>query len=155
MMKILRWVAFAFLIFVLLTEVIPRIRDRVEGVSQDKIVGRPDPMAGDATACVRLAELASALVGDEVHGAKPPPGDSSGWAEASDVIHQRITEAEDVCTCPEPGCDTARDAMQELGALVNDIDQMIAGAGTGALSLTNRQERINELLEQARVEARR
>jgi len=155
MMRILRFVAIAFILFIGLTEVIPWIRNRVEGISQQKIVGRPDPLLdGEASTCVHLAVQASLRVGDEIHGAKPPPGDSSGWTAVSDEISNQINEAEDACTCSEAGCSSARQAMGELSSLVSDINLMIGGQAAGAVSLANRQERIDVLLNRARVEAR-
>lgn len=154
MIRILKWAVVVFLVFVFLTEVVPRIRERVEGVTRGKVAGRPDPMTGEASGCVYLAVQANIFVGDEAHGAKPPPGDSSGWAEVGDEIRQRIATAEDACTCPQPGCSTARKAMEELGVLVDDINRMISGQMSVVGSPGSQQERINALLDQAQVEAR-
>lgn len=154
MIRILKLAALALVLLVFVTEVLPWIRDRVEGVTEEKIVGRPDPMTlGDETVCVHLATEASTLVGDSILYVKPPPADSSDWVEASYEIQRRITEADDRCTCPGDACLTGREALGEIQALVDDIDRMISGESSVAMSLANRQDRIVALLEKARVEA--
>lgn len=152
MIRIIQLLALAFLLFLLVTEGIPWIRDRVEGITPDKFSGRqlPDD-GGDATLCVRLAHEANTYVSEQAVAASQPPGDRGLWMGSLGRIENRIYEAERVCTCPGDACDTAREALVEISELVADIDRLIGGDPRGAGELARRQEGINALLEQARV----
>jgi hypothetical protein len=151
MMRLIRWLAVLVVVYFGVTEFLPWIRHRVEGVSQEKIVGKAPAADAGAVACVRLALEASDLVVDESRNAVPPPGDSTGWVEAGPSIQRQIAQAEDACTCDAPACRTALEALREVSAQVQDLDLLIAGQERFAGALAHRQERIGELLEQARV----
>jgi hypothetical protein len=154
MMRLARWLAVLVVLYFGATELLPRIRNRVEGISRDKIVGQRATVDADAGACVRRAFEVNDLVVDESRNAVPPPGDSTGWVDAAPTIQQRIAEAEDACTCDTPGCGTAREALRQISATVEDLDLLIDGQERFSGHLAQRQERIVELLERARVEAR-
>lgn len=152
MIRIIQLLALAFLLFLLITEGIPWIRDRVEGITPDKFSGRQLPGdAGDSALCVRLAHDVNTFVSDQAVAASQPAGDRTMWMGSLGRIENRIYEAERACTCAGDACDTARDALVELSELVSDIDRLIGGDPRGAGELARRQEGINALLEQARV----
>ena len=152
--RIVRWLVIALLLFFGVTEGLPWIRARVEGITESKVTGRPVDVADDAAMCVHLAHRASAFAVQEVGRVTTPSRDSAAWVEASYEVRDRISEAERACSCPSAACDKARQAMTELVDLVNDIDRLIGGDARFAGTLARRQEQINVLLEQARVLSR-
>jgi len=151
MMRLIRWLAVLVVVYFGVTEFLPWMRQRVEGVTQEKIVGKTAADDAGAASCVRLALQASDLVVDESRNAVPPPADSSGWVEAGPSIQRQIAQAEDACTCDAAACRTALEALGEVSALVRDLDLLIAGQERFTGSLAHRQERIGELLERARL----
>jgi hypothetical protein len=135
------------------TQGLPWIRQRVEGVTQDKVEGRPDPSLDADDYCVRLAHQASAFVGQELRVLAPPPAENSGWVNAADDIERYVREAENACSCPEDACEVAGEALSQIRSLVADANDVLHGDTALVLDFARRQEEIDALLEQARVDA--
>ncbi len=153
MIRLIQLLALAFLLFLLVTQGVPWIRDRVEGITPEKL-GRRLPEGGDAASCVQLAQDVSSFVSEQAVAASQPPGDRGRWIGSLGRIENRIYEAERACTCSTDACDIARQALVEISELVAEVDRLIGGDARGAGELARRQEGINALLEQARAQAR-
>ena len=153
MIRVIQLLVVLFLLFLLVTQGVPWIRDRVEGITPEKL-GRRLPESGDSASCIHLAHDVSALVSEQAVAASQPPGDRSRWIGSLGRIENQIYEAERACTCATDACDIARQALVEISDLVADIDRLIGGDARGAGELARRQEGINALLEQARALAR-
>jgi hypothetical protein len=154
MARIVRWLVVALLLFFGITEGLPWIRGWVEGITEDKVTGRPTGVIDDASMCVHLAHRVSAFAGQEIGRVTTPPTDSPAWVEATYEIRDRIGDADRACTCPSSACDKARQALAELRGLVDDVDRLIGGDARLVGTLARRQEQIDVLLEQARALSR-
>jgi hypothetical protein len=153
MIRIVQLLAVALLLFILVTEGIPWIRERIEGLTPASFNARRLPQGGDAPACVELTHEVSAYVIDQAVAASQPPGDRTRWLGSLGRIEDRLYEARRACTCTTDACSTSREALAEVSSLVADIDRLIGGDARGAGELARRQESINALLEQVRVQA--
>ncbi len=61
MSRIIRWLVLALLLFFGITEGLPWIRARVEGITEDKVRGRSGDVSDEAVTCVRLGGSQMAL----------------------------------------------------------------------------------------------
>ncbi|MDH3211666.1 MAG: hypothetical protein OEM05_04190 [Myxococcales bacterium] len=154
MIRVIQLLFLALLLFFVLTEGIPYIRDRVEGITPAKVSGREIEGSSESATCVRLAHQVNAYVNQQVVAASEPPGDPGLWGDSLGRIENELSEAEQACSCPTQACDTARRALREISALTANVDRLFGGDGSVAGALARRQESINALLEQARVLAR-
>ncbi|MCZ6506437.1 MAG: hypothetical protein O7A04_00095 [Acidobacteria bacterium] len=139
----------ALLLFFLLTEGIPWVRQYVEGITREKIAGRPSAMADDSTNCVHQVNQANAYLGQQLGHIWPPPGDASAWRDSTREIQNRISEAARTCACSTDACRIGREALDRIRSLVGDIDLLVGGDGRFAGTLARQQEEINALIDQA------
>jgi len=155
MVKILRWLVLALLLYLGLTEGIPWVREQIGGVTRDSLRGRDLPSNEGPLRCVHLAEDASASIGVQVRYLAATPGDPVAWEQASVPINNLIRDAEFACACPGAACENARQALAGMDELVRSLDGIMGGRATTGLDLARQQEEINTLLGRARAHADR
>jgi hypothetical protein len=116
--------------------------------------GGEQSFGGDGGRCVDLAAEASAALGEQIHRFRQPPYDLAAWGSAVAAVEERASRAETVCTCPLESCQTAAAALTELRDLLGAVDSVIRGDPTAFRNPARQQERIDDLLAQARDAAR-
>jgi hypothetical protein len=110
--------------------------------------------AGESEFCIAQASAASDSVADELVPAARPPIDSAIWGTVLLRVAGDLAAAERACACPTAACGKALDAVMELRAVYDGIDNIARGNPMGMSNPARNQERANELLNEARQLAR-
>lgn len=110
--------------------------------------------ASPAAHCVDLASRANDTFGRGITRFANPPYDSADWMRFGGEVQNRMREAEAACVCADDACRDAGQAMSELGNLVQQMDGMVRGSADTVVNPAFTQERIDDLLNQARSELR-
>jgi hypothetical protein len=111
------------------------------------------PSSTTATAggsCVELAEHASEVWGSGIARFANPPYDLSAWGEYRTRVDTAIAHAESQCACGEESCRKAREAMGDLKSLVSELDGSIRNGSPPPDGIVQRQERIDNTINEAR-----
>jgi hypothetical protein len=154
MARVAQLLFLAIVAFFVITEGVPWIRQWVEGVSPEKLEGRADPSLDPSGYCVHLAHQAGAFVARELRSVAPPPADVSSWWDAGDEMESRVRTAETACSCAGDACKVASRALGEIRTLVEEANRLLHGEPGVVPNFARRQEEIDVLLEQARIETR-
>ena len=104
--------------------------------------------------CISQADAASDAVAGELIPNARPPVDSGVWGTALVRVAGALAAAENACSCPTEACATATDAVYELRTMFDELDDIARGNPMGIGNPARRQERVYDLLDQARAEAR-
>jgi hypothetical protein len=105
--------------------------------------------SGAGASCPRAAANASAAWGDGLGRFVNPPYDLDAWSSFRSGVDAKIGDAESQCGCAEDSCAKAREAMGELRSLVSELDTSIRGGSAPPEDLVRRQERIDNLIDEA------
>ena len=147
------------LVYVGVTEGWPWLRDRLDrqGGAADTTETTEEGVetgGGAGSRCVDLAAEASTALGDQLHRFRQPPYDLDAWVSAAAATRERIAAADAACACSLESCATAAAALGELHGLLDAVDSVIRGEPTAFRNPARQQERIDDLLGQARDLAR-
>jgi hypothetical protein len=104
--------------------------------------------------CVAEADAAIDSVVDELLPHARPPVDAGVWGTALVRTARDLAAAENACNCPTEACDKGSDAVQELRAMYDELDDIARGNPAGIGNPARRQERVYDLLNEARDLAR-
>ncbi len=80
--------------------------------------------------------------------------DYSVWGSVLVRVAGALAEAERACSCPTAACAKGSDAVDELRTMFDELDDMARGNPLGIGNPARRQERVYELLDEARALAR-
>jgi hypothetical protein len=105
---------------------------------------------GGASYCVDLAFAANDSLGDSMRRFGRPPVDLDQWSNALWEVESAINDASNSCTCPSDACSTANQALGEMREQISALDDLIRGTAAGYANPATRQERIVDLLYEAR-----
>lgn len=108
----------------------------------------------ESAACVAEAGAAGDTIADELIPNARPPVDSGVWGAALVRAGGALAAAENACSCPTAACASGLDAVYELRALFDELDDMARGNPAGFGNPARRMERVYDLLDQARAAAR-
>lgn len=135
--------------YLILTKAVPYLRDQFfdSPASIESSVDSADGRCVDR-ALQANDELISAA---RSHG--QPPVDVDGWSNAVWAIENEIQTARSLCNCGSDACQAGTAALEEMGALLSNLDGMVRGDSPGFANPGNQQERINQFLDQARSAA--
>lgn len=109
---------------------------------------------GEGGRCVEMAAAASASFGGEIPRFSRPPVDLDAWGAVVSSTQRQIADAQTECACALDSCRKASDALSELSGMVYEFDSGFRGAGGMPINAARQQERIDELLAEARDLAR-
>ena len=109
---------------------------------------------GGSAYCIDQASAASDTIADELVANARPPVDASLWSLAVMRAGSALGAAENACSCPTAACNKGLRAVDELRVLFDDLDQIARGNPLGVGNPARRQERVYELLNEARSMAR-
>lgn len=136
--------------YLLLTKALPWIRDELSptAVDSESVAG------GDDGYCIQRASNASDAVARAARHFASPPVDEAQWSDTAWEIESEIADAAAACRCASPACDTASRAVSEIRDLQAQLDALVRGQPEGYANLGRHQERIHQLLDEARRAAR-
>jgi hypothetical protein len=145
--RLVTLIAIIGIAYVLLTQGLPWFQTRLgtEPAGSDS--------AGDPASerCVATATRASDTLSGEVVRFSSPPVDPAEWSAASWDIDNAIQEAELACTCFTEACQKAAEALDAMRQLYTQFNDMVRGTPTGWGNPAHDQERIYQLLDDARA----
>ena len=140
----------AIAIYYIVTAGLPWLKDQMGAA------GGGGGAAGDSESfhCISQADAASETIADEVVPNARPPVDSAVWGTALMRGGGALGRAETACSCSTAACAKGYDAVMELRAMFDELDDMARGNPMGFGNPARRQERVYDLLDEARSLAR-
>lgn len=108
----------------------------------------------ESARCIAEAGAASDAIADELIPNARPPVDSGVWGTVLVRVAGALAAAENACSCPTAACAKGLDAVYELRAMFDELDDVARGNPAGIGNPARRQERVYVLLDQARAAAR-
>ena len=105
---------------------------------------------GGASYCVDAAFAANDRLGDSIRQFGRPGTDVDAWSSAMWEVESAMNEASSSCTCPSDACSKATEALSEMGQQLSSLDDLVQGTATGYGNPARQQERIVDLLNEAR-----
>ena len=145
--KIIKLIVVAGIIYFGLTYAIPWFKGlagaplRTGGASTGSGAGR----------CIDLASRASSAFGEEIRRFSRPPFDVNAWSASVTRLQIKMADADSACYCPSAACPKAREALSELRTLVSQFEGFVRGDATGMSNPASLQERVDQLLDEARA----
>ncbi len=79
---------------------------------------------------------------------------TSDWDSFKSEMDSRISNARSKCSCGDQACTKASEAMDELSAMLTDMDSSVRGGNGVPTDLVQRQERVDQALDAAKDAAR-
>ena len=140
---IVKWVVILVLIYLVWTVGLPWIQKQ-KGPAPSSSQSNSDG------SCVNFAERASETWGGGIGRFVNPPYDTMAWDSFRGNVESRIRSAESACDCSTSSCDRARDAMRDLRAVVNDVDEAMRSNSSLPSDIVQRQESIDNRINEAR-----
>ncbi len=128
----------------------PWVIERVEGISEDKLVGTEHRGAGRVGQCLGAADDTFRFIRSEL-GTISPAEQAEEWGDAEHEIGAMIEDARATCGCTNPVCETSSTALEEMAALVASIERAVTSGRDYASAFNRRSDRIDELLFQAKA----
>ncbi len=110
--------------------------------------------SSESALCVSRANAASDAIVDELIPNARPPVDSAVWGTTLVRVGGDLARAETACSCPSAACGKGYEAVQELRAMFDEFDDIARGNPMGIGNPARRQERVYDLLNEARAMAR-
>lgn len=137
----------AAVLFLLWKEVLPRITTH----------GTTQPNAGTSagTNCVFEARQASDYWSGSMPRFANPPYDMQAWGDFKSHLDAKISRAQDKCSCDQDSCKLGKQAVDDLNGLLSEMDTAIRNASSPPSDLVQRQERIDNAINDASAAAER
>ncbi len=107
------------------------------------------------TNCVFEARGTSDYWGGTIGRFANPPYDMQAWNDFKSHVNDRLSRAEQKCSCEEDSCKLGRQAMDELRSLADEMDSSIRSSAPPPLDAVQRQERIDNAINDASAAAER
>ena len=104
--------------------------------------------------CIAQANDASDAIADELIPNARPPVDSGVWGTVLVRVAGALAAADNACSCPTAACAKGADAVYELRTMFDEFDDIARGNPMGIGNPARRQERVYDLLDEARALAR-
>jgi hypothetical protein len=147
-----RLVSFAVvmaLVYFALTRGLPWIREQIAPTARSYEAADGDT-AAPAGACIESVARANDSLGQLVRRFGTGPVDADEWSTNSWAIESELRDAEMTCTCLSEACRKAAEAASELRTMYSQFDAMARGTATGYGNPARNQERVFDLLDEAR-----
>lgn len=135
--------------FLLITKVGPMIQQQFGG----RAARVETDTSSEGGQCVDRAFQANEMLIRVARQYGQPPVDVDSWSDAQWEIDSEIQSAESACYCSADACQSASQALAEMRNLISNLDAMVRGTSPGFANPANQQERIYDLLNQARSAA--
>jgi hypothetical protein len=144
---LVKLVIVAIVLFVLWKEVLPRLTKSE--------ISKPAEGTSAGTNCVFEARGASDYWGGTLGHFANPPYDMAAWDDFKSKVDARIGRAEDKCSCEQDACKLGKQAVDELRGLAGEMDSAIRNGGSPPSDAVQRQERIDNAINDASAAAER
>ena len=149
---LLKALALVVVVYFAVTEGWPWLRDQLDRKPTPPTAAGDDAAtsSGPGSRCVDLALEASNDWADQLRRFRQPPYDLDAWGAALAATEERIATADAACACPLESCSAAAAALGELRGLLSAVDSVVRGEPSAFRNPAREQERIDDLLGQAR-----
>lgn len=145
-------VSFAVVIAVVyfaLTRGLPWIREQIAPTARSYQAADGD--AADPTwTCIESVAQANDSLSQLVRRFSIGPTDVDEWSTAAWDVEAEIRDAEMTCSCPTEACNKAAEAAGELSTMYSQFDATARGTATTYGNPARNQERVFDLLDEAR-----
>ncbi len=145
--RIIKWVVVIAIVFAVWKVGLPWAKQQNFFGSKASTTGKSG--SGGDSSCVRSAENASEALGSGIGRFVNPPYDMNAWSSFKSDVDSKISAAEAQCSCAEESCQKVREAMRDLRGIASELDSSIRTGGSPPDSLVQRQERIDNLINEA------
>lgn len=146
--KLITLVIVLVIAYLAMTQALPWIQRRMGATAGDEPQG-----GGEAAECLFRTTDANESLSQAIRRFAQPPIDQEEWSTVVWEIEREIQSAAAACICPLEACLAASRALDEIRALLSNLDGMARGDSTGFSNPARQQERIFELLDEARAAA--
>ena len=149
---LLKVLALVVVVYFAATEGWPWLRDQLDRKPSPPAAAEDDvaTSSGRGSRCVDRALEASTNWADQLRRFRQPPYDLDAWGAALGATDDRIATADAACACPLESCTAATAALGELRGLLSSVDSVVRGEPSAFRNPARDQERIDDLLGQAR-----
>lgn len=148
--KLVSFAVIMAIIYFALTRGLPFIREQIAPTarSYEAVEGETsDP----AWTCIDSVAKANDSLGRLARRFGTGPADADEWSTASWDVEAEIRDAEMTCTCFSEACRKATEAAGELRAMYSQFDATARGTATTYGNPARNQERVFDLLDEARA----
>lgn len=142
--RLLKWIAIIAVIVIVWKVVLPKLNEK----SSNGTTSKSSSSAPDNN-CVKRAEAASEKWGSGLGRFANPPYDMSAWSGFRGEVDAKIDAATADCNCAEESCQKATSAMRDLRGLVSEMDSAIRNGSSMPDDAVQRQERIDNQINEA------
>jgi hypothetical protein len=146
--RLLALAILAVVVYYALTEGLPWLRTAMDSGSA------ASEGSTESALCVSQADAASQSVVDELIPTARPGVDGAVWGTVLVRVAGALAEAERACSCPTAACAKGYEAVREMRGMFDEFDDIARGNPMGISNPANRQERVYQLLDEARALAR-
>jgi hypothetical protein len=144
--KLLKWIVIVALLVFGWKTLGPRIKEKLDSSTRSE-----SPAVSSAgSGCVQLAAAASDEWGSGLSRFINPPHDLDAWGRFRTGIETKISRAQAQCRCSDDSCTRAASALADLRGLIGEMDMAIRGDSSPPANLVQRQESIDNAIEEAR-----
>jgi len=150
MNKVINLVLLAVVVWFGYTQVLPWFRSLGTGPGSRAF----NAGGGEDGECVMAARQAAEVFSEVMRGFSRPPIDRNEWDSAYLRIENRITNADDRCSCSRPACSNARAALSDLRGLADDFSIAARSDGAPPINAASSLSRIYDNLDRAAEVAR-
>jgi len=147
--KLVSFAVVLALIYFALTRGLPMIREQLAPTASS-YEATGDDVSDPAGPCIESVARANDSLSQLVRRFRSGPVDADEWSAASWDVEAGIRDAEMTCTCLSEACRKASQAAGELRTMYSQFDSMARGTATGYGNPARNQERVFELLDEAR-----
>ena len=137
------------LVYFALTRGLPWIREQIAPTSRSYKATNGDT-SDPAGPCIEGVARAKDSLGQLVRKFGAGPIDADEWSSAGWDVEAEIRDAEMTCSCLSEACRKAAQAAGELRAMYSQFDATARGTATGYSNPARNQERVFDLLDEAR-----
>lgn len=147
--KLLSLAVVIIVVYFMYSQAFPWIEERFDGHPAESSSGAGESGGGR---CVESAEHANQVMSGELVRFGSPPVDPDAWSMSYHTIARAISTAEVDCSgCFGESCRSAQSALSEMRGLAQQFDDAARGEAYGWSNPASTQERIHNLLDQARA----
>ena len=147
--KLVSFAVVMAIIYFALTRGLPWIREQIAPTARSYQATDGDT-TDPAWSCIESVAQANDSLGQLVRRFSTGPTDVDEWSTASWDVEAEIRDAEMTCSCPAEACSKAAEAASELRTMFSQFDATARGTATTYSNPARNQERVFNLLDEAR-----
>ena len=141
---LIKWVVIVGVLFFGYRDGWPWLKAKIDEVS-----GGSSPAETIEFVCTVQADRANLAWGSGIGRFVNPPVDTAEWSSFRSQVDAGIRQARSSCSCAQPSCSKAREALSELDRLIMTFDTSIRNGTPPGMDLVARQDAIDTKIEHA------